>query len=94
MATKHIVCVLRSDDGHGHILQVGIGTKPRQADYTESIATVRKNIADGDTYYTTEPNGQTVALVDTLNCACGVKTIKTRGDGTTLNNLDKLGTCL
>lgn len=93
---KRIVCTEQSNPtavGHGHILAVGIGTDPGSATQRETVDTVRRNILNGERYYTQGERSGKVANVERYDCWCGVKTIRSTPDAVTDNNLDNLRLC-
>lgn len=93
---KRIICTRQSAPskaGHGHILDVGIGTRADQYDYREDVSTVRMNILAGQLYYTQGKTSGKQARVERFDCWCGIKTIKSAPDAVADNNLDSLPTC-
>jgi hypothetical protein len=75
-----------------HITRVGAkrvgGTKHRDW----SVADVRRKIKNGDRFFTMDTRGR-AADVERYTCGCGRKTIRTRPDAVTTNNLDNLPAC-
>jgi len=72
---------------------VGVGSDPGKASDKHSVDTVRTNLRNGDSYYTVGISSGRTAYVDPYDCRCGVKTIKSRPDAVTDNNLDHLRLC-
>jgi hypothetical protein len=91
-----IVCTEQSapnQQGHGHILAVGVGTDPAKASERLDVMVVRRRIRAGERFYTVSPTTGAEADVEPFDCWCGVLTIRSRPDQVTDNNLDSLRLC-
>lgn len=93
MSDHRIVCTTKTKSSpsaaHGHITSVGVGSTTATA-ATWQVSTVRFAIDQGDKFHT-QADGRK-AYVEKFTC-CGVNTIRTKPDDTTIDNLDKLPTC-
>ena len=92
MAEYHVVCVtLLHPAQHRHIL--GIGTASGRVPIRWTVDDVWSAIGRGDRFFTTDSRGRR-ALVDRWECrTCGSRTLRTRPDAVTDNNLDQLPQC-
>lgn len=89
-----IVCTIQDQPTyHNHILGVETGDFPRWPTLRWSVEEVRQYILSGQRFYTVSPSTGAVAYVERFDCACGVKTIRSRPDAVYDNNLDNLPTC-
>jgi hypothetical protein len=94
MADHQIVCTeLKYPTQHRHIVAVGVGTLAHKADARWTVDQVRSALARGDRFHTVSPSTGRVAYVEAYNCPCGYRTIKSRADSVTDNNLDNLRAC-
>ncbi|MDT4921868.1 MAG: hypothetical protein QOI15_2770 [Pseudonocardiales bacterium] len=87
-----VVCVtLLHPAQHRHIL--GIGTVNSYTPTRWSVDDVWSAIGRGDRFYTNDSRGRR-ALVERWECrTCGLRTLRTRPDAVTDNNLDQLQQC-
>lgn len=93
MASYRIVCTdLKYPTAHRHIVSVGTGEQPSKATKQWTVSEVRAALKGGDVFYTQGTGGQT-ARVESFDCGCGYKTIRSSSDATTSNNLDYLREC-
>jgi hypothetical protein len=95
MSDYRIVCV-NTEHPHRHILKVGTGTKADQYSRTWTVKEVRDALEAGDRFYTVSPSTGKEADVRADTCKepnCTVKTIRSKADAVTDNNLDNIGAC-
>jgi hypothetical protein len=92
MADYQVVCVtLLYPAQHRHIL--GIGTGQSWTPQRWTVDEVWAAIARGHRFYTNDSRGRR-ALVERWTCTnCGLRTLRTRADDVTDNNLDQLPQC-
>lgn len=92
MTEYQVVCVtLLRPAQHRHIL--GIGTATSYAPTRWTVDDVWSAIAGGDRFYTNDSRGRR-AFVERWQCRrCGLRTLRTRADAVTDNNLDTLPPC-
>lgn len=92
MTEYQVVCVtLLYPAQHRHI--VGVGTADSYASLRWTVDDVWSAIARGDRFYTSDSRGRR-AQVDRWEChTCGLRTLRTRADAVTDNNLDRLPQC-
>lgn len=91
MTTYRIVCTtLENPTHHRHIVEVGTGSDPDTANRQWTVTEVRAALRT-DSFYTQV--GANLAWVETYDCGCGYKTIRTRPDASPSNNLDNLRQC-
>lgn len=96
MAASRIVCV-NTEHPHRHIVKVGTGSDPSKASKRWTVAEVRKALENGDRFYTVSPSTGKEADVKADDCkigGCTVKTIRSKADAVTDNNLDNLRICV
>ena len=94
MSDYRIVCTeQKKPTHHNHIMGVGTGDDPSKASQRWTVQEVRDAIARGHRFYTVGLRSGKVAFVERFDCSCGVKTIRSRPDAVTDNNLDNLRTC-
>jgi hypothetical protein len=93
--TYRIVCVKRSGNNpeHNHIVEVGTGDDPNAASKKWTVAEVRKSITDGTEFHTQSATTSKQAKVESFECSCGIKTIRSNPDEVKDNNLDSFRTC-
>jgi hypothetical protein len=79
---------------HAHIVGVGTGTNPDQADARWTLAQVISAIDRGEVFYTVGRTSGRKALVQVVACGhCRGRIIRSAPDATTDNNLDHLRRC-
>jgi hypothetical protein len=98
MGNYRIVCDNQSPidapKQHSHVVEVGIGTTPRQWSRILSLATVLAMVDRGDTFYTVSSSSGKTARVLPVNCTvCGHRVIRSTADKSADNNLDNLPDC-
>jgi hypothetical protein len=88
MASYRIICTTKQASSHGtqHVASVGTSSGTRM-----TVAQARTAIDNGDTFHTEE--GGSRAAVVKFDCWCGIHTLRSHEDHTTLNNLDNLKAC-
>src|SRR5690348_7152970 len=92
MSAIRIVCTEQTGcSTGGHILAVGTGDDSSRANGRWTVAEVWSAIDTGQTFYTY--GGGKVALVNKYRCGCGLRSLRSAADATTLNNLDSLRLC-
>lgn len=93
--TNRIVCV-ETKHAHRHILAVGIGSNPDKATERKTVEEVRRNIADGEMFFTVGSHSGETAWVSPEDCNigdCVVPTIRTHPDDAKDDNLDEMRAC-
>jgi hypothetical protein len=92
MTDYQVVCVtLLHPAQHRHILSIGTTNSWSPVRWT--VDEVWTAIARGDQFYTSDSRGRR-ALVERWQCGtCGLRTLRTRADAVTDNNLDQLPSC-
>jgi hypothetical protein len=98
MARYRIVCTNQEPAGnpptHAHIVAVGTGNNPNQADRKWTLAEVLAAMDRGDTFYTQGVNSGKIAGVEKYYCAkCQRTYIRSTPDAVQDNNLDNLPRC-
>jgi hypothetical protein len=96
MAAHRIVCV-NTEHPHRHIVKVGTGTTADKYSRIWTVKEVREALANGDRFYTVSPSTGKEADVKADDCkvgGCTVKTIRSKADAVTDNNLDNMGSCI
>ena len=92
MSAIQIVCTEQTGcSTGGHILAVGTGDNSSSASGRWTVAEVWAAMDAGHTFYTY--GGGQVALVHKYRCGCGLGSLRSAADATTLNNLDYLRLC-
>lgn len=95
MTSYRIVCVT-TEPHHGHIVDVGTGTRPGSPEWRWPVEDVRRTLAAGHSFFTVSPSTLARAGVYADDCpvvGCSVQTIRSRRDAIEDNNLDSLPTC-
>lgn len=98
MAYYRIVCTEQEPADqpttHAHIVAVGIGTDPDQADQRWTLDQVLAAMDRGDAFYTQGKNSGKIAWVEKYVCTrCGRTYIRSTPDAVADNNLDYLRRC-
>jgi len=98
MATYRIVCTVESPSGHSsqqtHIVAVGVGDDPSEAQRNWTLDEVLRGIDRGDLFYTKGVNTGKVALVEKYSCApCRRPHIRSAADKVTDNDLNRIPHC-
>jgi hypothetical protein len=98
MARHRVVCTEQEPvslpTSHAHIVAVGTGTDPNQANTRWTLAQVIAAINRGEVFYTYGERSQKVALVRVVACpTCGHSIIRSAPDAVQDNNLDYLRRC-
>jgi hypothetical protein len=98
MATYRIVCTVESPSGHSnqqtHIVAVGVGDDPSEAQLKWTLDEVLRAIDRGDLFYTKGVNTGKVALVEKYSCApCRRLHIRSAADKVTDNDLNRIPHC-
>jgi hypothetical protein len=95
-ASYRIECVVRPDspsEHRRHITAIGTvepdGTKKRWTD----MAAVRAAMANGDSFFTKNHEGEETAPVEPYDCGCGAETIRSGTARVADNNLDNMVAC-
>lgn len=98
MAKYRIVCTTQEPIGESHdrahIVDVGIGVDPYQAEYRFSLSEVIHRMDKGDIFYTKGIVSNKTALVEKYYCQyCRRWHIRSAADAVSDNNLDNLRRC-
>jgi Protein of unknown function (DUF3892) len=93
MSSRQIICTDQTGCSQsGHITAVGLDdTGSDKASERLTVSEVYSAMDRGDIFYTW--GGGKVALVHKYKCGCGLATLRSAADATTLNNLDSLRLC-
>lgn len=79
---------------HAHIVAVGTGSNPNQADQRLTLSQVIQKMDNGDRFYTKGLQSGKTAWVEKYWCShCRKYHIRSSPDATTDNNLDNLRYC-
>lgn len=98
MTDYRIVCTEQQPCGsnahRAHIVAVGVGSDPDQANERLTLEEVIRKMPLGDRFYTVGQRSGKRANVETFKCAyCSKTHIKSTADAVTDNNLDELRFC-
>jgi hypothetical protein len=98
MASYRIVCTVQvpvsEPTTRAHIVNVGTGTDPDQADRRWSVDEVLRAIDSGDDFYTLgRQTGRRAAVHKYICGGCHRTFVRSGPDAVTDNNLDSLRTC-
>ncbi len=98
MSKYRIVCTeqepVTNHPKNAHIVAVGVGNDPSQANGRYSLSQVLQMMDNGDTFYTKGTQTGKVAEVVDYQCTyCNKRHIRSAPDATTDNNLDSLRIC-
>lgn len=98
MARYRIVCTnqepAENPPTHAHIVAVGTGVNPDQADKRWTLNQVLTAMGRGDTFYTQGIRSGKVAVVEKYRCRwCNSTYIRSSADAVQDNNLDSLRRC-
>ena len=98
MSRYRIVCTEQepatNHPKNAHIVAVGVGNDPNQANGRFTLSQVLQKMDNGDTFFTKGlQTGKVAELVDYKCAYCGKRHIRSASDATTDNNLDDLRIC-
>ena len=98
LARYRIVCTEQQPASqpptHAHILAVGTGNNPAQAEQRWTLARVLSAMDRGDTFYTQGTSSGKIAEVEPYGCRwCNQRRIRSKADAVYDNNLDSLRRC-
>lgn len=98
MTLYRIVCTEQEPESEthdqAHIVAVGVGDNPDQAEDRMTLEQVYAAMNDGDRFYTKSESTGQEADVHKYECGtCGTRTIRTDADDRADNNLDNLREC-
>ena len=95
MAAYRVVCVewQTFEDGHRHIVAVGTGDNPGQAEERWTMIEVLFSMRFGqDRFYTEDADGRSTE-VQRVICDCGTRTLGSVADGARTPTLSSLRPC-